>query len=50
MVNKIKDQNTKFFSNADLAKLFFPIVVEQFLEYSLGLANSLMAQVLVKAL
>ena len=43
MVNKIKDQNTKFFSNADLAKLFFPIAVEQFLEYSLGLANSLMA-------
>ena len=43
MVNKIKDQNTKFFSNADLTKLFFPIAVEQFLEYSLGLANSLMA-------
>ena len=43
MVNKIKDQNTKFFSNADLAKLFFPIAVEQFLEYSRGLANSLMA-------
>ena len=33
----------KFFSNADLARLFFPIAVEQFLEYSLGLANSLMA-------
>ena len=33
----------RFFSNADLARLFFPIAVEQFLEYSLGLANSLMA-------
>ena len=43
MVNKTKDQNTKFFSNADLAKLFFPIAVEQFLEYGLGLVNSLMA-------
>lgn len=32
-----------FFSNADLARLFLPIAVEQFLEYSLGLANSLMA-------
>nr|WP_315518796.1 MATE family efflux transporter [uncultured Campylobacter sp.] len=33
----------RFFSNADLARLFLPIAVEQFLEYSLGLANSLMA-------
>lgn len=33
----------RFFSNADLTRLFFPIAVEQFLEYSLGLANSLMA-------
>ena len=41
MKNLTKEQ--RFFSNADLARLFFPIAVEQFLEYSLGLANSLMA-------
>lgn len=33
----------RFFSNADLARLFLPIAVEQFLEYSVGLANSLIA-------
>ena len=33
----------RFFSNSDLFKLFLPIVVEQFLEYSVGLINSIMA-------
>lgn len=30
------------FSNADLRKLFFPLIIEQFLEYLVGLADSIM--------
>ena len=33
----------RFFANADLVKLFLPIAIEQFLEYSVGLASSIMA-------
>lgn len=33
---------TKFFSNRDLFKLFLPLVIEQFLEYLVGLADSIM--------
>ncbi len=33
----------RLFSNIDLAKLFLPIVIEQFLEYTVGLAGSIMA-------
>lgn len=33
---------TKFFSNHDLFKLFLPIIIEQFLEYLVGLADSIM--------
>ncbi len=33
----------RFFSNKDLFKLFLPIIIEQFLEYLVGLADSIMA-------
>jgi putative efflux protein, MATE family len=32
----------RFFSNRDLFSLFLPLVIEQFLEYSVGLASSIM--------
>jgi len=34
--------STKFFSNRDLFKLFLPLIIEQFLEYLVGLADSIM--------
>lgn len=33
---------TKFFTNRDLYKLFLPLIIEQFLEYLVGLADSIM--------
>lgn len=30
------------FSNKDLYKLFYPLIIEQFLEYLVGLADSIM--------
>lgn len=33
----------RLFSNKDLSKLFLPLVVEQFLEYLVGLIASIMA-------
>ncbi len=32
----------RFFSNRDLYKLFLPVIIEQFLEYTVGLADSIM--------
>ncbi|WP_231578423.1 MATE family efflux transporter [Paenibacillus sp. FSL H7-0357] len=34
--------NHKLFSNKDLSKLFIPLIVEQFLEFSVGLISSIM--------
>ncbi len=33
----------RLFSDADLLRLFFPVVIEQFLEFSVGLVSSIMA-------
>ncbi|MFP3768071.1 MATE family efflux transporter [Streptococcus sp. TATVAM-FAB35] len=35
-------QNTYFFSNRDLAKLFIPLIIEQGLEYLVGLIASIL--------
>ena len=32
----------KLFTNANLFKLFIPLIIEQFLEYLVGLADSIM--------
>lgn len=39
---QIKAMSSRLFSNQDLAVLFFPLVIEQTLKYSLGLADSMM--------
>lgn len=36
-------EKRRFFNNRDLLKLFLPIIIEQFLEYLVGLADSIMA-------
>lgn len=41
MAQKIVVAN-KLFSNQDLFKLFLPVIIEQFLEYLVGLADSIM--------
>ncbi|MDP4187516.1 MAG: MATE family efflux transporter [Bacteroidota bacterium] len=41
-MERISLTTTRFFSNRDLFKLFLPLVIEQFLEYLVGLADSIM--------
>lgn len=36
-------EKKRFFNNRDLFNLFLSIVIEQFLEYLVGLADSIMA-------
>lgn len=40
--NSIKATCSRLFSNRDLAVLFFPLIIEQTLKYSLGLVDSMM--------
>ena len=42
MTSILRANNTHLFSNRDLLMLFSPIIIEQFLEYLVGLADSIM--------